>query len=267
MPGLSFVGLGLNNELGLTLQGLESAKDADIVMIELYTNPMPELNLKSLEKLIGKKVKILKRSDFEENAKKAILDWALSKNVIILVPGDPMVATTHVALRIQAEKRGIKTRVIHASSIISAIAGSTGLQIYKFGRTLTIPFNNSRGLPQSPYIFLEENEKSGLHTLALLDIDIEKGRCMKINEGIKRLLSTEQKLRRNVVTKDTLAIGLARIGSENIVVKAAKTSELIDYEFDLPPYSIVFPSKLHFLEAEALQVFCEAKKEDLEGHI
>ncbi len=267
MAGLSFIGLGLNNELGLTLQGLEIVKDGDIAMIETYTNPMPELSLKSLEKLIGKKVKILKRSDFEENAKKVILDLALRKNVVILVPGDPMVATTHVALRLQAEKMGIKTSVVHASSIISAIAGSTGLQIYKFGRTLTIPFNSSRDLLKTPYIFLEDNGKSGLHTLALLDIDIEKGRYMKINEGIKKLQLMEEKLRRNVVTNDTLAIGLASIGSKNTVVKAAKISELINYEFDLPPYSIVFPSKLHFLEAEALQVLCGARKEDLEGYI
>ncbi len=267
MSGLSFIGLGLNNELGLTLQGLEIAKKADIVMVELYTSPIPELNLRNLEKLIGNKVKLLRRDDLEENAKNVILKQALDKSVALLVPGDPMVATTHVALRLQAEKMGIKTGVVHASSIISAIAGVTGLQIYKFGRTITIPFDSSGDLFRSTYIFLEENEKNKLHTLALLDIDIEKGVYLKIDEAIKELLLLEQKMRHNVINKDKLAIGLAMIGSEKIKVKAAKIKELINYEFDSPPYSIVFPGKLHFLEAEELQVFCKADKKDLEGYI
>ena len=32
--------------------------------------------------------------------------------VVFLVPGDPFVATTHVALRIEAERRGFKTWVV-----------------------------------------------------------------------------------------------------------------------------------------------------------
>ena len=51
-----------------------------------------------------------------------------------------MIATTHVDLCINAKKKGIKTRVIHAASVVSAVRGISGLQNYKFGKAVTIPF-------------------------------------------------------------------------------------------------------------------------------
>ena len=66
---------------------------------------------------------------------------------------------------------------------------------------------------------------------------------------------------------DKLVVGLARIGSERMRAKAAKIKELLDYEFNAPPYSIVFPGRLHFTELEALQAFCKANKKDLEDRI
>ena len=52
MTSLSFIGLGLNNENGISIQGMDIAKKADIAMIELYTNFMPELDLENLSKLV-----------------------------------------------------------------------------------------------------------------------------------------------------------------------------------------------------------------------
>jgi diphthine synthase len=265
MASLSFIGLGLNNENGISIQGMDIAKKADIVMIELYTNFMPELNLENLSKLLEKEVTILKRSDLEEDAKDVILKNAHKKNIALLVPGDPMVATTHVALRIQAEKAGISTRVIHSASIISAVAGATGLQVYKFGRTVTIPFNSSASLPESIYSFIKENEESGSHTLALLDIDTEKDRYMKIDEAIERLLQMEKQIKGKIIDEERLAIGLSSIGSEKAIIKAARIKELSKHRFDSPPYSLVLPGKLHFMEKEALITLCDASEEDLEG--
>ncbi len=51
---LTFIGLGLNDEKGITLEGLEEARRADSAYGEFYTNIMPNLDLKSLEKEIGK---------------------------------------------------------------------------------------------------------------------------------------------------------------------------------------------------------------------
>ena len=267
MPSLSFIGLGLYNEKSMSLQGLEIARESDIVLAELYTSYLPELNLDNLSDLINKDVKILNRADLEENSKEKILKIASKKNVSLFVPGDPMAATTHVSLRLLAEKMGIKTRVINSSSIISAISGATGLQIYKFGRTITIPFREFSPIPRSIFMFIKENERVGLHTLALLDVDAEKGKYLTIDEAIKELLSEERKNKHRVIYEKKLAIGLSRIGSNKMKIKAGRITDLLNYEFESPPHSMIFPTKLHFLEAEALQVICNAKKEDLEGYV
>ena len=58
-----------------------------------------------------------------------------------------------------------------------------------------------------------------------------------------------------------MVVGLARLESPDMVVKAGSISELTRWNFGDPPYCIIFPSHLHFVEAEALQVFCGARKE------
>ena len=42
------------------------------------------------------------------------------------------------------------------------------------------------------------------------------------------------------------------------MVKAGYVRDLINYDFGEPPHSIVFPGKLHFMEAEALIVLAGA---------
>ena len=53
--------------------------------------------------------------------------------------GDPFCATTHSDLFLRAIKHGIKVKVIHNASIMSAV-GITGLQVYLFGPSISIPF-------------------------------------------------------------------------------------------------------------------------------
>jgi diphthine synthase len=137
---LVFVGLGLHSEKGISLQGVEEAKTADHIFMELYTNFLPDFSAKRFEAIIGKKVCILSRHELEEENGALILNAAEKGKTVFLVPGDPLIATTHVTLRIEAAKHGIKTRIIHGASIISAIIGLSGLHNYKFGKTVTIPF-------------------------------------------------------------------------------------------------------------------------------
>ncbi|MFQ6074376.1 MAG: diphthine synthase, partial [Candidatus Bathyarchaeia archaeon] len=177
---------------------------------------------------------------------------------VLLVPGDPLIATTHVDLRIRAEKQGIKTRVIHGASIISAVIGLSGLQNYKYGRSVTIPFTNGIPAVETPYRVIMENKRLGLHTLCFLDIKAEEKRYMRIRHGLKALLAVEKIKRKRVVTSDTLAVGVARAGSDNPTVKADYVGELMNYDFGSPPHSLVFPGRLHFVEAEALVVLAEA---------
>jgi diphthine synthase len=246
-----FVGLGLYDEAGISLHGLEEVKTANAAFIELYTSLMPNFSMTNFEKISGKRLRLISRKELEEENSKIILDTARKGKVVLLVPGDPLIATTHVALRIQAEKLGIKTRIVHGASILSAIIGLSGLHNYKFGKSVTIPFVD-KAFSGTPYDVIAQNKKLGLHTLCLLDINAEEKRYLSIYESLNMLLEIEGKRKMKIVMADTFAIGIARAGSDNPTVKADSIRKLLNYDFGEPPYSIIFPGELHFMEAEAL---------------
>jgi len=258
---LLFIGLGLHDERDISLRGLEEIKEANAVFAELYTSLMPELSLQKLEKLVGKKISIVSRRTLEEEEGQLILQEAEKGKAALLVPGDPLIATTHVDLRIRAEKQGIKTRIIHGASIISAVIGLSGLQNYKYGRSVTIPLPEQGFTSETPYKVIMKNKKIGLHTLCFLDIKAEEKRYMTIREGLEALSAIEEQKRKKVITPDTLVVGIARAGSRNPIVKADYVEDLMKQNFGAPPHTLVFLGKLHFMEAEALITLAGAPEE------
>lgn len=256
MGELVFVGLGLYDEMDISLRGLEEIKSADDIFLELYTSFLPGFSPERFAKICGKVPKVVFRIELEENGGKTILDVAKQGKAVLLVPGDPFVATTHVALRLEAAKQGIKTRIVHGASIVSAVSGISGLHNYKFGRSVTIPFPENYS--ELPYEVVAQNRALGLHTLCFLDINVEQRRFLSICEALKMLLKIEEKKKEGVVTEETIAIGIARAGSPNQTVKADHIMALLKHNFGAPPYSIIFPGKLHFMEAEALIAFANA---------
>ena len=253
-----FVGLGLHSEMSMTLQGVDEAKTAETVFAELYTSLMPELDLAKLQKLVGKRITLVSRKNLEDDCGKKLFEAAEKGKAVLLVPGDPLIATTHVDLRIRAERQGIKTRIVHGASIVSAIIGLSSLQNYKFGRSVTIPFTEEGVRADTAYNVIEENKKRGLHALCFLDVKAEQKRYMTIAEGLRVLLMVEQQERRGVVTSNTMSVGVANAGSNQPVVKVDRAKELLEYDFGTPPHSLVFLGKLHFMEAEALLVLAKA---------
>ncbi|MEM2521716.1 MAG: diphthine synthase [Candidatus Bathyarchaeia archaeon] len=256
MGELVFVGLGLHDEAGISLRGLEEVKDADGVFLELYTSLMPGFSIRRFEEVSGKKLRVVSRRELEDENGDVVLKVAEQGKAVLLVPGDPLIATTHIAVRLEAKKRGIKTRIVHGASIISAVMGLAGLHNYKFGKTVTIPFPEN--FSETPYRVIAENLRLGLHTLCLLDIDVEEKRYLTIREALELLLKLEDKVGGKVVTLETLAVGIARAGSPAPTVKADMVKGLLTYDFGKPPYTLIFPAKLHFMEAEALIAFAGA---------
>jgi len=252
MGELVFVGLGLYDENDISLRGIEEVKKADSVFTELYTSLIEGLAIAKLENLIGKKIVLVSRRMLEEEDGRQILAAAQQGKTVFLVPGDPLIATTHVDLRIRAEKAGIKTRIVHGASIISAAIGLSGLQNYKFGRSVTIPFTDSGDISETPYNVVKANLKTGLHTLCFLDIRVEENRYMTIKEALETLLVMEKRKRESIITQDMLVVGIARAGSRKPVVKAGMLDEVLGYDFGNPPHTMIFPGKLHFMEVEAL---------------
>ncbi len=259
MKELVFVGLGLNDEKGITVKGLEETRTADSVFMETYTSRMPDFSLERFEVLCGKKVQLVARRDLEEESGKVILQAAQAGKTVFLVPGDPFIATTHVTLRIDAEKQGIKTRVVHGISILSAIVSLSGLHNYKFGKTVTVPFADN--FSETPYNVIAQNKKLGLHTLCLLDLKAAENKYLSINEGLKLLLQVEAKKNLGVLKPNTLALGLARAGSDKPVLKADFIDKLLDFDFGEPPFSVIVLGDMHFMEIDALIAFAGAPKE------
>jgi diphthine synthase len=255
---LVFIGLGLNDDKGISLKGLEETKTAENIFIELYTSLMPQFSLERFKTLTGKQVNLITRHELEEENGQRILNAAQKGKTVILVPGDPFIATTHITLRILAKKRSIKTRVIHGISIISAIIGLSGLQNYKFGKTVTIPLPEN--LSETPYKVIAQNKKFGLHSLCLLDLEVNEKRFLNINEALAQLSKIEQKRKEGIVTPNTVAVGVAQAGSNNPTLKANFIKNLLQQDFGDPPQSLIFPGDLHFMEAEALVTLAGAPR-------
>jgi diphthine synthase len=258
---LVFIGLGLYDEKDISLRGLEELKEADTVFAEFYTSLMLGLSIRKLEEMAGKTVKVVSRRVLEEEEGQQLFEAAKKGKVAFLVPGDPLISTTHVDLRISAKKRGIKTRVIHGASAVSAVRGVSGLQNYKYGKAVTIPFSEQDFVSETPYNVIMENMKRGLHTMCYLDIKTEEQRYLTIKEALKILLELEKQKKEQIVTPRTLVIGVARAGSPEPIVKAGYIEEVIDHDFGAPPHTLIFPGKLHFMEAEALIKLADAPEE------
>lgn len=251
---LILIGLGLWDERDLTIRGFETARKADKVYIETYTSKWSG-SVKNLEKILEKEIIQLKRKDLEEKANK-LIEEAKNSMIAILVSGDPLIATTHSSLLTEARKKGIETKVIHNASIYSAIA-ETGLHIYKFGASATIPFpeRTSEIVPFTTYETLKNNKRKGLHTLLLLDLIVEKKKIMTLNEAMKIMLKTEEAMKKRVFTEDTFIVIFGRAGSENPLIAYGKVKDLINKDFGNPPFVIIVPGKLHFTEKEYLESF------------
>lgn len=76
-------------------------------------------------------------------------------------------ATTHSDLLVRAKTLGIEVEVVHNASIMNAV-GACGLQLYRFGEAISIPFFTDTWRPDSFYGKIKANRTIGLHTLCLL---------------------------------------------------------------------------------------------------
>ena len=235
------IGIGLNDEKDITLKGLEIIKKCELIYLENYTSKL-SCPISYLEKLYGKKLIIANREMVEKDAESTILKNALSKDVAFLVIGDPLSATTHIDLLLRAKKLKIKTKVVYNASILIA-TGITGLQLYKFGRVASIPFENEN--IETPYDILRDNQKIGLHTLFLLDLEPKNNKYLSIKEAINYLI-------KNNINENTKAVICAALGSDEQVILYGELGKLKDKKINKFPQCLIIPDKLHFMEEEML---------------
>jgi len=262
MGELIFAGLGLSGTDGMTVKALNALKECDVIYAEFYTSTLIDTAISDLENVLGKKIRILYRMQVEEE--ETLVKEALDKKVGFVTAGDTMAATTHVDLMIQAAEMNIKTRLFHGVSIFSACPSSLGLQPYKFGRTVTLPFIDNDYHPKSPYDNIMENKVKGLHTMILLDIKADEQRYMTAHQAIEWLLEGEKKWNEGLVKEDTLLCVASKIGSDSEKVTAGFPNELLKMDLGGPLYTLVLPGNLHFMESYALVHMAGAPESILE---
>jgi diphthine synthase len=242
---LYIIGIGLSSEKDISVKGLEIIKSCDLIYLENYTSLL-QCSFHDLAKYYNKKIILADRKTTEQGN---IVEEAKIKNVAFLVIGDPFSATTHIELYKQAKENNIEVKIINNASILTAV-GITGLQLYKFGKITSIPFDIKN--LETPYNVLKENQSLGLHTLFLLDIQPPK--FMTVNDALNILIDIEDNKQENLINAETLVIGCARLGSDNPLIKVGEIKDLKQFYFGKPPHCLIIPGKMHFSEEEFLNI-------------
>ncbi|KAL7915816.1 tetrapyrrole methylase [Trichoderma velutinum] len=272
---LYLVGLGLSDETDITVKGLEVVKKASRVYLEAYTSILL-VDQSILENYYGRSIIIADREMVESNSDEILRD-AQTEDVAFCVVGDPFGATTHTDLVIRARELSIPVRTVPNASIMSGI-GACGLQLYNFGQTVSMVFFTDSWKPSSFYDRIKENREIGLHTLVLVDIKVkeqslenmargrliyEPPRYMTVGQCAQQMLEIEEERKEGVYTKDSLAIGAARVGGKTEKFVAGTLEELCstDEELGPPLHSLVLLGRrAHELERDFVREFAVDKE-------
>jgi diphthine synthase len=262
---LTFVGLGLYDERSITVEGQDALRAADRAFAEFYTSRLVGTTVDALEAYHDVDIEVRDRLGVERNPE-PVLDAAESEDVVFLTAGDAMISTTHVDLRLRAVDRGIDTRIVHGVTAQSAASGLTGLQNYRFGKAVTLPFPRAHGgddVPQSVVESIEGNQERGLHTLVYLDIKVDDVRG---RDGDEQFMTADVAAGLLAsVWPDALAVAVAQAGSPDPVVAADRLAALAEREFGDPLHLLVVPGDVHHVEDDALRTLAGAPSEVLDA--
>lgn len=228
------IGTGLGPE-SLSWEALKIIRKCKQVYLENYTVDFP-FEKKRLERTCDKKIKELKREEVESET---FLNSAKTTNIALLVYGDALSATTHSEIILTCKKNKIPFQIVHNASVMTAIA-ETGLQLYKFGKTASMPTWKDNWKPDSFLEIVKQNQSIQAHTLLLIDIALD------ISDAKQQL---KESLEKNKMQVDKIVL-CSNLGN--------KTKIIYDNLENLPnklpkPYCIIIPSKLHFHEQEFLE--------------
>lgn len=123
--------------------------------------------------------------------------------------------------------------------------------------------------PTSFYDRIRENASVGLHTLILLDIKVkeqslenmargrkvyEPPRYMTVAQCAAQMVEAEEIRQEKVYTESSLAVGVARVGAEDMGVAVGTLRELMGVDLGGPLHSLVLlGGRTHDLEREYIR--------------
>ena len=236
--GFNLIGLGLGLN-SITKEAQEVLNNCEKVYLEGYTVDFP-YEIEDLKKSLGLEIEVLERGPVEDEH---LLEEAKEKEIALLVYGDSLSATTHTQLILACKKAGVKYKIFHNASILIAIA-QTGLQLYKFGKTPSMPKWQKSFEPTSFLDYYLENQKSGAHTLLLTDIGLD----------LKNAVEQLEKACKEKDCKIEKIVVISNAGLETQKIYYDSVENLKEKEISMP-FCLILPGEMHFLEEEALEEF------------
>ena len=254
-PGLWLIGIGPGDLDHITERARRVARGCSKRYLEGYTAILPPTEEKRLESVVGPWEKLMR--DGVESPK-SMLDEARSGAVALLVVGDPMQATTHIDLEERCAEEDIGFHVIPGLTATALAVSLSGLQSYRFGRQVTIPFSDGDYLPTSPFEMICRNKEAGMHTLALLDLDttgmgLEQPRPMTPSEAVDHLVRMNEKVEDfDELVEEWGGLLLSDLGTEEERVISGSLGDLSQMKGG-HIHALIIAAEFSGLEAEAFE--------------
>jgi len=239
---LSLVGAGLRCE-HLNEIALRHIRDRREVYVDVYTSLYQGGLLNCILKY-REDAKEARRKDLEGDFLKDKDDVAL------VVAGDPLAATTHVAIYLDAVKRGYDVYLVPGISALQVARTKSGLSQYRFGRTVTMMYpREGINFAESVYHAIKDNDSLNLHTIVLLETGYD--RSMSAPEAAQLLL--EETRRKGEAWESRKVIAMAKLCWDDERIVVTTLEELTKLNLGEPPHLVVVPSpRLHPVEEEFL---------------
>ena len=257
--GLWLIGLGPGNLDHMSKKAIDVARACSERFLEGYTAILPPYQEDRLESFVGKWERIMRPR--VENPEE-LLKLAKEEPIALLIVGDPMQATTHVDLEARCDELEIDFNVIPGITATALAVSLSGLQSYRFGRQVTIPYSYGNYLPSSPLEMIYKNYDNNLHTLVLLDLDptgmgIEKPTPMSPLDAYTILQKMEGKMieggmKSSQPVKNLDGILLTDISLDSEKVIAGNLFEISEYN-DGWIHCLIIPSKMNQNEIDAFE--------------
>ena len=254
-PGLWLIGIGPGDLDHITERARRVATECSKRYLEGYTAVLPPAEEGRLESVVGPWKRLMRDSvESPEN----LLEEARESAIALLVVGDPMQATTHIDLEERCAGEGIGFHVIPGLTATALAVSVSGLQSYRFGRQVTIPFSDGEYLPTSPFEMICRNKEGGMHTLALLDLDptgmgLEQPRPMTPGEAVDHLIRMNERSEEfDESVADWNGLLLSDLGTEEERVISGSLNVLSQIKGG-HIHALIIAAKFSGMEAEAFE--------------
>ena len=253
--GLWLIGIGPGDLDHITERAKRVAKGCSKRYLEGYTAILPPIEEKRLEAVVGPWERLMR--DGVESPENMLYEARVG-SVALLVVGDPRQATTHIDLEERCAEEGIGFHVIPGLTATALAVSLSGLQSYRFGRQVTIPFSDGEYLPTSPFEMICKNKEAGMHTLALLDLDptgmgLEQPRPMTPREAVDHLIRMNERSEEfDQLVEDWRGLLLSDLGTEEERVVSGKMRSLSQIEGG-HIHALIIAAEFSGMEAEAFE--------------